>query len=162
MQKTIFSLFISSVLAVPVCADVVKTKKDILQQLNLSEGQYEVIVPSKNAASFCEDEILKIEILEDKENVSLLIGANLVFAQINSPTISFESNVDCKTTQTNKIENKKLVISQNEQCTDGQKKSDSKVFQFDFKKGQVELSLNGGGQTTFCRYKKTKKNLKGK
>lgn len=162
MKLTIFSILITLVLPVPLYASVQKTKKEILKQLNLTEGQYEVIVPKSKPSEFCEDEILKIEMLEDKENVSFVIGANLVFPQINTPAISFESNVDCKTTQTNQIENGKITISQTEKCSDGQKKSNSKVFQIDFKNEQIELSRKDGEQTTYCRYKKTKNNSKGK
>lgn len=159
MQKTLFSLLIAFVLSVPLFADKQKTKKEILKQLNLVEGQYDVVVPKDKASSFCEDEILDIELHEDKEGVSLMIGAQLIFPQINASQASYESNVDCKTTQTNKLEDKKLTISQTEKCG---KKSEETVFQIDFTDGLIGLSRKEGSEVTYCRYKKSKSHPKGK
>ena len=162
MRKTILSILTILVSYTPLSANALKAKKEILKQLNLSEGQYEAIVPKSKAAEFCEDEILKIEMPEDKDEVSLLIGANLIFPQINKSTISYESNLNCKTTQTSQIENKKLTIAQVEKCTDGKKKSNTKEFQINFKNDVVELSIKDGGKTTYCQYRKNQQNSKEK
>lgn len=162
MNKTIFSILVILVSHVPLCASAQKMKKDILKQLNFTEGQYEVVVPGDKAAPFCEDEILSIEMLEDKNDVSLVIGANLIFSQINKSPTSFESNINCKTTQTSQIENNKLTIAQVEKCTDGKKKSSSKKTQINFKNDLAELSVKEGDRTTYCQYKKAKQNSKDK
>lgn len=162
MSKTILSILIILVSYVPLHANALIAKKEVLKQLGFTEGPYEVLVPKIKAAEFCEDEILQIEMPEDKEGVSLLIGTNLAFPQINKSTISFESNVNCKTTQTSQIENKKLIIARVEKCTDGQKKSNTKEFQINFKNDVAELSIKDGGKTTYCQYRKNQQNSKEK
>lgn len=163
MSKTVLSFLIFLVSSIPFYATALIAKKDVLKQLNFTEGQYEVVVPEGDkAAEFCEDEILQIEMPEDKENVSLLIGAKLIFPQINKSTTSFESNLNCKTTQKTKIENKKLTITRVEKCADRKKTSNAQVFQINFKNDVAELSIKDGGKTTFCQYRKNQPNSKEK
>ncbi|AZZ36962.1 hypothetical protein CIK05_09210 [Bdellovibrio sp. qaytius] len=162
MNKTIFSILVIFIAFAPLFANAQKDKKDILKQLGFTEGQYVVIVPSSKAASFCEDEIVSLEMLEDKGDVTLVIGANLIFSQINKATTSYESNVNCKTTQVSQIENNKLTITQVEKCAGAKKKPTSKKTQIDFKNDLAELSIKEGPHITNCQYKIAKLNSKDK
>lgn len=162
MNKTIFSTLVITVAFAPLFVNAQKAKNDLLKQLGFTEGQYEVVVPSSKAASFCENETVSLEILEDKDDVNLVIGANLIFSQINKSKTSYESDVNCKTTQTSLVENNKLSITQVEKCVDGKKKPVSKKTQINFKNDLVELSITEGRLTTNCQYKKAKQNSKDK
>lgn len=161
-MKTMLSRFILLMLLIPFDAYAGKYKKEILKQLNFTEGQYEVVVPKTKATDFCEDEILKIEVIEDKDDVTLLIGSKLAFPDINKATVNFESNPNCITTQSTQLESKKLTLWRSEKCADDKKKIIPREFQINFKNDVVDLVIRDGDNASSCQYKKINNNQKGK
>lgn len=119
-------LFFLTMFSLQVFAEVsqetqVSQKKQILDKLNLKTGHYTTIVPKKNPAAFCEDEELDIDLVEDQNLNTLVIGDKISLPNINKPEFKEETSPGCVSTFKNKITNGQIEQVVSESCKKSKK-----------------------------------------
>jgi hypothetical protein len=148
MKTTLYFLFICIGSHFAIATTLAKT--EFLKKFPIKEGHYQTIPEKNKNWEACQDEQTDIDLRDMTDNLTLTIGAQLVFPELQKNEYISSSEKNCSMKIENEFKAQSLRQTVSETC--GKKLTSKRVHVFTLEKENLVYEFTTDGTTHRCRY----------